>query len=293
MRNETIHVAAGYEGVVPEPTLSCVPYGEHDRHVLDFWQAPSAAPTPLVLAIHGGGWEEGSKERLSRFVDPDVLLRNGISIAAINYRLVAQAGGVQPPVKVPLQDAARALQFVRHQSGEWNIDKTRVGLAGGSAGACSALWLGYHDDLAERESDDPVSRESTKPRCMALFVAQTSLDPLQMKEWIPNINYGGHAFGIQDFSRFLAERDRILPWIEAYSPYALLRAGAPPTYLAYQYPPALGQDQPDATHSPNFGVKLQEKCRALGVSCELVYPGAPDVRHESATAYLVDMLTAE
>ena len=292
-KNEAGPFAAGYEGVVPLPTLSCVPYGEHERHVLDFWQAPSEKPTPLVFAIHGGGWEEGSKERLTRFVNPDILLQKGISIAAINYRLIAHAGDVVPPVKAPLQDAARALQFVRHKAAEWNIDKARVGCAGGSAGACSALWLAYHDDLADPESRDPVSRESTRPCCLALFVPQTSLDPRQMKAWIPNIIYGGHAFGMQDFAQFLAERDRILPWIEEYSPYALLRAGAPPAYLAYQYPPALGEEQPDATHSPNFGVKLQERCRELGVPCEVVYPGAVGVRHETTTAYLVAALATK
>ncbi len=46
-----------------------------------------------------------------------------------------------PPVKGPLHDAARALQFVCSKSAEWNIDKQRIGASGGSAGACSSLWL--------------------------------------------------------------------------------------------------------------------------------------------------------
>lgn len=54
---------------------------------------------------------------------------------------MAEADGVKPPVKVPLHDAARALQFVRSKAAEWNIDKQRIGAAGGSAGACSSLWL--------------------------------------------------------------------------------------------------------------------------------------------------------
>lgn len=45
---------------------------------------------------------------------------------------------------------------------------------------------------------------------------------------------------------------------------------------AYRFPPALGQPQKDPAHTSNFGLKLQEKCKAVGVSCELVYPGAPD-----------------
>jgi hypothetical protein len=40
---------------VPKPTLSGIRYGEHERHVTDFWKAESSEPTPLVFVIHGGG----------------------------------------------------------------------------------------------------------------------------------------------------------------------------------------------------------------------------------------------
>jgi hypothetical protein len=64
----------------------------------------------------------------------------------------------------------------------------------------------------------------------------------------------------------------------------------PPVYLIYSAPPALGQDQKDPTHTANFGVKLQEHCAATGVACELVYPGAPNVKHSTPTAYLIATL---
>ncbi|MCU0872968.1 MAG: alpha/beta hydrolase [Pirellulaceae bacterium] len=276
----------------PAPTLANVPYGTHERHVLDFWKAESSAPTPLVFVIHGGGWVGGEKERVNRFVDVGQLLQAGISVAAINYRLIkhAEAEGVKPPVKAPLHDAARALQFVRSKSAEWNIDKQRIGATGGSAGACSSLWLAFHDDLANPQSDDAVARESTRLWCAAVTGAQTTLDPQQMKEWTPNSKYGGHAFGLGAFPQFLAGRAQILPWIAEYSPYALVTADDPPVYLIYNAPPALGQDQPDPTHTANFGVKLQEHCTATGVACELVHPGAADVKHETPTAYLIATL---
>jgi len=190
----------------PQPTLANVPYGPHERHVLDFWKAESSTPTPLVFVIHGGGWAGGEKERVNRFVDVEALLRAGISVAAINYRFIkhAEADGVKPPVKVPLHDAARGLQFVRSKAAEWNIDKPRIGAAGGSAGACSSLWLAFHEDLANPQSDDPVARESTRLWCAAVTGAQTTLDPQQMKEWTPNSKYGGHAFGLGAFPQFLA-----------------------------------------------------------------------------------------
>lgn len=71
----------------------------------------------------------------------------------------------------------------------------RVAVSGSSAGACSALWLNFHDDLADPDADDPVKRQSTKPYCTATDGAQTSLDPKQVQEWIPNTAYGMGAFG--------------------------------------------------------------------------------------------------
>jgi acetyl esterase/lipase len=192
------------------------------------------------------------------------------------------------------------LQFVRSKAAEWNIDKTRIGASGGSAGACSSLWLAFRPDMADPKSSDPIARESTRLWCAAVTGAQTTLDPKQMKDWTPNSKYGGHAFGFKGdteakrspFDEFLAKRDTILPWIAEYSPYALVTSDDPPIYLTYSVAPALGQDQKDPTHTSNFGVKLQEHCKANGVPCELFYPGAPDVKHATVQDYLIDRLKA-
>jgi acetyl esterase/lipase len=281
-----------YDSSVPKPTVAGARYGSHERHVIDFWQAESSTPTPLVFVIHGGGWMGGSKERVQRFADVAALLKAGISVTALNYRYVRQGVevGIKPPVKAPLHDAARALQFVRSKANEWNIEKDRIGAAGGSAGACSSLWLAFHDDLADAKSEEPVARESTRLWCAAVVGAQTTLDPKQMKAWTPNSRYGGHAFGLLGFDEFLAERDNLLPWISEYSPYALVTKDDPPVYLIYSAPPAIGKDQPDPTHTSNFGVKLQEHCRTIGTACELVYPNAPDVTHATPTEYLIKTL---
>ena len=281
----------------PKPTAANVPYGKHERQVLDFWKAESATPTPLLFFIHGGGWQAGDKNRTGGI---EKYLAAGISVVAINYRYIVQAtaDGVVPPVKGPLHDAARALQFVRSKAAEWNLDKQRIGASGGSAGACSSLWLAFHPDLADPKSTDPIARESTRLWCAAVIGAQTTLDPQQMKEWTPNSKYGGHAFGfkgdpekkLSQFDEFLAKRDTILPWIAEYSPYALVTADDPPIYLFYSAPPALGQEQKDPTHTSNFGVKLQEQCKKARVECELVYPGVPGVKHLTTQDYLIAKL---
>jgi acetyl esterase/lipase len=286
---------------MPAPTLANIAYGSDPAQVLDFYKVESDKPTPLMFFIHGGGWVAGTKNQVSGIHE---CLAAGISVVSVEYRFVqkAQLAGVKPPVKWPLEDAARALQFVRSKAAEWNIDKQRIGASGGSAGACSSLYLAFHNDMADPNSSDPIARESTRLWCAAVSGAQTSLDPLELKEWTPNSRYGGHAFGFWDpndrktrdtrFAEFLANRDSVLQWIKQYSPIEHVTADDPPVYLYYTSAPALGQEQRDPTHTANYGAKLQEKCRKLGVSCELYYPGAPDAPHKSTHEYLIERLKA-
>ena len=286
---ESKNKSSSYSTNLPKPTQPEIRYGKHERNVLDFWKAESQNPTPVALVIHGGGWKGGSKERLDRFADANALLKAGISVIAINYRYVTD--DESPPVKAPLHDAARALQFIRSKAEEWNIDKTRVGAAGGSAGACSSLWLAFHDDLADPKSKDPVLRESSRLQCAAVIGAQTTLDPKQMVEWTPNSKYGGHAFGLHPFDAFLTGRNKIMPWIKEYSPYANVTKDDPPIFLQYKSSPAIGEDQKDPTHTSNFGLKLQEHCIAKGVKCELYYPNGPKTKHINTTSFLITYLT--
>jgi len=284
---------SGYAASVPKPTIINIQYGENRRNVLDLWIAPSETPTPLVMVIHGGGWNGGSKEIIDRFVDTKKLLDAGISVASINYRLIKHAKDLDPPVKGPMSDSARALQFIRSKASEWNIDKSKIAASGGSAGGCTSLWLAYHDDLADPKSEDLVSRESTRLTCVAVTRPQTTLDPKQMKQWISNSKYGGHAFGVKDFNDFLVKRPELLAKINEYSPYSLLTKDAPQTYLHFTKAPSKNKHEKDPTHSSIFGIKLKERCDILNVPCEVVYPGAKNIEHETVTSYLIDTLLAQ
>ncbi len=280
------------------PTSAHVSYGEHERNKLDFWQAESETPTPVIMILHGGGWVAGSKvnvPRNPRFPNLRAIVGEGISVVAINHRLIGKhTEGVVPPVKGTLEDVARAVQFIRSKAREWNIDKDRIGSYGHSAGGCSSLWLAYHDDMADPKSEDPVARESTRLWCAAGSGAQTTLDPKQMNEWFASPGYGGHAFGdyafSKEFDRFLADREKLLPWIKEYSPWGLVSAGDPPVYLAYgNEPPASGLG-PDSIHGVTFGVRLKKRCTELGVECHVVHPGAPGAKFKSPIDYLVATL---
>lgn len=277
------------------PADENVAYGPHRMQVMYFWKAKSDRPTPLLFYIHGGGWTNGDRSAVNGMLKET--LAAGISVVSVEYRTIkdSTADGVVPPVKGPMLDCARALQFCRSKAKEWNLDKTRIGASGGSAGACTSLWLAFHDDLADPASADPIARESTRLTCAAVSVPQTTLDPQQMREWTPNSRYGAHAFGItgdaakkiSSFDAFVAAREKIMPWIREYSPYELVTRDDPPVGLYFGTVPNLGKDEKDPTHTANFGVKLKEHCDAVGNACELVYPKAPGVTHATATAFII------
>jgi acetyl esterase/lipase len=214
------------------------------------------------------------------------------------------ADKVEPPVKGSIGDAARALQTIRSKAKEWNIDPARVGATGGSAGACTSLWLALHDDLADPDSEDPIARQSTKLACAAVAGAQTSLDPKELREWMPNAIYGGHAFGFaapgrgrpEEFDLLIANREKVLPWIKEYSPIELVSKDDPPIFLDYpnqRTPPVIGENQPDPTHSAIYGIKLLEKLKEAGVEGVLSYPGHKDEKYGSIQAFLIAKLKAE
>jgi acetyl esterase/lipase len=284
----------------PVPTAANVAYGEHPRQVLDFWQAKSDSPTPLVFMIHGGGWVNGDKSLHAK--DVQQYLDAGISAVAINYRLVTQAveKDVKPPVKWPLADAARALQFVRSKGNDWNLNTTRIGATGGSAGGCSSLWLLYHDDLADPKSADPIARESTRLFCAAVVGAQTTLDPKVLREWMPNARYGGHAFGFRTpenrdgaFQKFFENRESVLPWIQEYSPISHVTPDDPPAFLEFpgQKKPAVkGEAQDDPTHSALLGMILLEKLKEAKVEGIVAYPGQPLPKYKDSAAFLIERL---
>ena len=268
---------------VPPATFIDFAYGPDFRQTMDVWLAKSAKPTPVVFYIHGGGWGAQDKTDIHQHLDVRAFLEAGISVASINYRFLADANAakVTPPLQWPLMDAAHALQHLRSKAGEWNLDKTRIAASGVSAGGCSSLWLAMHDDMADAQSTDPIARESTRVLFTVTKAPQPSLDPKQLVEWIPNSEYGGHAFGYigktrkETFAPFVANRDQHLADLRKWSPISHASADDPPAYILTtkeDKPPFKGEPQKDPTHSAVLGLMLQDTLAPLGVKCEVRHP---------------------
>ena len=268
---------AGKPGRNPPPDLANVSYGPHERNVLDLWKAKSAKPTPLVVHIHGGGFSKGDKASVNPLL-VKACLEHGVSVASINYRYSTQA--IYP---APMADSARAVQFLRLHAREYNLDPKAFAATGGSAGAGISLWIGFHADMADPASDDPVKRQSTRLTSMAVTACQTTYDPREIAKLI-NPETGRHEalkllFGVKPEEDSLTATEAF-PLYEDASPVNHLTAGAPPVFLYYassMAPPRPG-DLNAGIHHARFGYFLKEKMDKLGVECVLEVKGGKDER---------------
>ena len=158
-----------------------ISYGPDKKNNLDLWMADPESKTPFVIYIHGGGFGAGSKNAAytkNNFKRVKRLLENNISFATIDYRFKNNDDFLLSS----LNDAKRALQYLKFNNEKFNLLKNKVALMGASAGATSSLWVGLQDDLSDQNSTDPVLRESTKVSCIVGMAAAHSLNLNRWKE---------------------------------------------------------------------------------------------------------------
>ncbi len=93
----------------------------------------SAKPAPVVMWVHGGGWNKGSKDRC-----PAVwLTQHGYAVASVGYRLTGEA---QWPAQI--DDCRAAIRWLRTHAKEYGLDAKHIGVWGGSAGGHLVALLG-------------------------------------------------------------------------------------------------------------------------------------------------------
>lgn len=270
------------------PKWADVHYGPDAQQTFDLWAPTSRdGPSPIVVVFHPGGFISGDKHPcLQKFIDK--MLARGVAVACANYRLAPQA-------RYPAQmiDGGRALQWIRHNHAQFGIDSDRVSVMGLSAGGAIALWLAFNQDLADANSADPVSRESTRVVAVATSNAQATYDPKTIAS----------AFHTQQLPKFLAEffgagsveelRNPQLSENERNaSPVEYVHAGEPPAliyYTADEAPLPPNSSPPDYIHNPAQGRLLEKAGKDRGARIEFHaghdYPGAWDGFLDAAAAF--------
>lgn len=113
-------------------------YGSHPLQALDFWRARNAgAPAPLIVFVHGGGWQRGDKQTSGNSWQTPHFLSTGHAFASINYRLVPDA-----TVEAQAEDVAMSLRYLLDKAAQLGFDRKRVVLMGHSAGAHLSALVG-------------------------------------------------------------------------------------------------------------------------------------------------------
>ena len=151
-------------------------YGDHARQNLDLTVPVSDKPLPLLIWVHGGGWEGGDKGGRN---PARLFLDKGYAVASVNYRYSKQA--VFP---AQYHDCQAAVRYLRTNAKKYNLDPDAFGAWGASAGGHLVALLGTAADVPELDGD-PKSKVS--PKVQAVFdwfgpTDLTKLSPTQAKD---------------------------------------------------------------------------------------------------------------
>lgn len=225
--------------------------------ILDIYMPPNgkaAAPKPLVIYVHGGGWVGGHTRAGGALADfPKALASlaaEGFVVASVEYRL---SGEARFPAQ--LDDVRAAIRFLKGNAGKYGIDPGRVGIWGASAG-------GHLAALA------------------ALSCGAPGLDAKPQPAGSECVQAAAIWYGVFDFAPIVARAEgspiALIGCADAAScPVDRIRAVSPLTYLDPSDPPFLlihGED--DHTVSVTQSKEAFAKMNAAGVKVdEILMPG--------------------
>lgn len=216
---------------------------------LDFYVPYDHKPGPSVLYIHGGGWENGSKEQYVLWYLP--YLQLGLRVVAVQYRLSGEA-----PAPAGVEDCRCAFRWVVKNGAKYGVDPDRIVLSGGSAGGHLALLTAMSSGGIECPDHD-----GPEPRAAAV------------------ISY----YGAADLAALLPSGlPSVRRWLRAApNPQVLARQLSPLTWVKPGLPPILSiHGDADKTIPYQQSVDLRRALNAAGVPNELItIPGGAHGRH--------------
>jgi acetyl esterase/lipase len=206
---------------------------------LDLYRPGGAVQSrPLVIYIHGGGWQSGHTRHSGAFENwPGVLAAlaaKGYVVASVEYRLSGEAR-----FPAAIDDVRAAIRWLRSRAAEFGIDPTRAVVWGGSAGGQLAALAAMQCErrTAEHESD-----------CVQGLIA-----------WYGIFDFGSLGEPVADSApaRYLGSADRA-----AASPIAFVDATDPPVLLIH----GVKDQTVPIQQSRDFLARLKAK----GVSASLI-----------------------
>jgi len=105
---------------------------------------------PAIVWVHGGSFSSGDKSSAELVDEATVFSRKGYLNVSINYRLEPGGCSASAPtsncvaaIQEAMEDAQTAVRFLRTNQALYGIDETRIAIGGSSAGAITALNVGF------------------------------------------------------------------------------------------------------------------------------------------------------
>lgn len=274
----TLPAASTAPFAVPDGTefYSDIPYGTDPRMRFDLFKPTSAAPTPIVIFIHGGGFTGGSKDQYGNSDGIRSLLSAGVAYASLEYRVLDEVDS--DGVIKCLSDNRRALKFIRYHASDLNLDAAKVVLRGGSAGAGTSLWLGFHDDMARPDAESPVEHESTRVLGVIANSTQATYDLLKWQ----TVVFAPYNLDLVQVTEALGMEQRLLsfygmqsiddlptPAITAYRAdvdmLALMSSDDPPFWVHNTLPEEVPATVGSLYHHPYHARALMDRATEVGV----------------------------
>lgn len=133
-----------------------------------------------VIHISGSGWTaplsldaRPLKESVHVEIEALPLVAAGYTVFTINHRAT-------PRFKYPaaLEDAQRAVRFIRHNADRYGIQPDRIGAMGGSSGGHLVSLLGVLDGAGDTNDESPINRTSARVQCVVTRAA-----PVDFRRW--------------------------------------------------------------------------------------------------------------
>lgn len=158
---------------------------------MDLYTNPnSEKPTPVVINIHGGGWNHGVKESQTGYGS---FFKNGYAVANVEYRLVDVA-----PAPAAIQDVRCALIYLYKHAKELNIDTNKIVVMGGSSGGHLALMAGL---LANDKRFDANCSYDGEIKVAAIIDKYGVTDLVPLSDWKSAKRWLGKGFEDKEFTK--------------------------------------------------------------------------------------------
>ena len=121
---------------------------------------------PVIVCVHGGPWDEGSKERCPAVT----LVQYGYAMASIDYRLTRIA-----LFPAQIEDCKAAVRWLRANASTYNLDPDRIGVWGYSSGGHLAALLGTTGGVPELEGSGENMQYSSQVQAVCDVAGPTDL----------------------------------------------------------------------------------------------------------------------